>query len=570
MKRRRYVGPPLALLAALGCTSPATSPADSEPTSAAHQDAEATEAELVQAHRQALTRVIPLAVQALTADQPVVSGAAGVAPLAGPGWFGTRRTNAQAGIAKVLKEIREIDSGRLKPMDVQVLIGLRFALERARRRVDVPAMSFDPTWITREIGRLLSELEHLQLSSGCSEACAQPLRDAVFGLQGAQRGLKRSSLAALDGALEDLTNLADRVARLQRSVEATSEAGSKAAISITSATTALQAELARARAAWTTRRDGLGDLPEQPWTVLANSRPPTNDFRLPDVIDHKIVHRVLGREEHIEDSSLGLLGSAHRNLARLRAMKSLTSGAEPTTPAPLTLARCAALQTRLQAAITNATPGPLSCEALVAWQAGEKRTDDAALMLMLEHSVILPERRRRWKTQPPHVRLIAGQMAPRAHRWISLIGYAHAASLPGVESLAIDGATRELCQASAALLQHSRVPVRAPRRGEPSAAVEVHTEDTGHVWLSDRCPDIPTENLWGFAARHPWDAMFGGGMVLLNSEPYVMAGLDAFWWTPLGLTISFAIPNPARRSAPQAAAAAPPKEGDITVTVEDL
>ncbi len=577
MTRRRYVGLSLSLATALSCTGPASRPTDSESaaSSAADQSPAATEAELTEAHRAALARAIPLAVKALTLDQPIRSGAAGVAPLAGPGWFGTRRTIASEQLAAALKELREIDSERLDPLDVQVLIGLRFALERARLHTQAPFMSFDPTWITRKIGLLLAEVEHLQVSSGCTEdTCAVALRDAVFGLQGAQRGLRRTSAAALDGGLEDLRAIDGRLVRLRRSVDATATEESTATTSIASAIEAMRAELGRVRGAWETRRDGLGDLVEEPWTALDKKRPPTSDFRLPDVIDSAVMRRILGREEHVEDSARNLLGSASRNLARLRAMKSLAAKAAPASPAPLSLDRCVALRTRLREALTNATPSPVSCEALVAWHAGDTLTDDAVLLQLLEHSVTAPERRQRWRAQPTHVRLVAGEMAPRAHRWISLIGYAHATSLPGLESLAIDGAARDLCRASAALLRHGEVPVRAPRRGEARAAVEVHTQDSARTWLRERCPDAPTDDLWSFATQHPWEALFGGGMVLLNSEPYIMAGLDAFWWTPLGLTISFAIPDAAKRRAPRASDAAPAAaaadDGGIKVTVENL
>ena len=56
---------------------------------------------------------------------------------------------------------------------------------------------------------------------------------------------------------------------------------------------------------------------------------------------------------------------------------------------------------------------------------------------------------------------------------------------------------------------------------------------------------------------------------LLNKEPYVMAGLDAFWWTPLGLTISFAVPEPKMRGAAQPRST-PSDAGGVTVSVEDL
>ena len=217
--------------------------------------------------------------------------------------------------------------------------------------------------------------------------------------------------------------------------------------------------------------------------------------------------------------------------------------------------------------MSNASPGPFSCDAFVAFAEGEGWSDDAVLMEMLDHTVVLPVRRTRRAALPPHVQLVTGEMAPRAHRWITLIGYAHAASLRGVEALAIDGAARSLCRASAALLQHGRAPVRSPLPGEPRNAVPVHTRDTGLAWLKKRCPDTPAETLWTLASRDPWDAVSDGGMVLLNDEPYIMAGLDAFWWTPLGLTIPFAIPNPERRAAPQPSA---PEDDKVRVTVENL
>lgn len=571
MTLRQYVGSTLAVCL-LGCSSPANDRA--EAGGGAGTDGApsmvATQAELTRAHRDSLARIITPAVEALAVDQPVRSGAAGVTPLAGPGWFGTRRTTAQEALSTLLTEARGIDSARLEPEDAQVLLGLRFALERAKRHADEPSMSYDPTWITRNVGDLLTELEHRHLASACTEAsCVAPLRDAVFGLQGARQGLKRSSSAAMRGALDDLQALDDRARRLQRSVEAAAPAGADHSPAMTRTVEALRAEIDRVRKDWETRRDGLGDLPQEPWSTLSQRRPPTHNFRLPDTLDHRVLRRVLGREEHVEDDSRSLLESARRNLARLAAMKSLVQKPEPSPPTVLSVRRCETLLARLNAAVKAARPAPVSCEAIAAMQGPTKVSDDEALLLLLDHSVVRPERRKRQASQPAHVRLVAGEMAPRAHRWISLIGHAHAAALPAVEVRAIDGATLDLCRASAALLRHGAVPLRARRRGEPHTAVEVHTRDTARTWLEASCPGVPEAALWTFAATNTWEAIFGGGMVLLNKEPYVMAGLDAFWWTPLGLTISFAVPEPKMRGAAQPRST-PSDAGGVTVSVEDL
>jgi hypothetical protein len=530
----------------------------------------ATQEELTRAHRDSLARIITPAVEALSVDQPVRSGAAGVTPLAGPGWFGTRRTNAQEALTTLLTEARGIDSARLEPEDAQALLGLRFALERAGRHAAKPSMSYDPTWITRNVGSLLTELEHRHLTSSCTEAsCVAPLRDAVFGLQGARQGLKRTSHAAMRGAIEDLQSLDDRARRLRDSVEAASPPGGNLGAGMTRTVEALSAELDRVRKDWKTRLDGLGDLPQEPWSALSQRRPPTHIFRLPDTVDHLVLRRVLGREEHVEDDTRSLLESARRNLARLAAMKSLVQVPPSSPPTVLSVQRCETLLARLNAAVKVATPAPLSCEAIAALQGPTKISDDEALLLMLDHGVVRPERRKQQANQPPHIRLVAGEMAPRAHRWISLIGHAHAAALPAVEVRAIEGATLDLCRASAALLRHGEIPLRARRRGEPSTAIEVHTRDTARTWLQANCPGVPEAAMWTFAGTHTWEAIFGGGMVLLNKEPYVMAGLDAFWWTPLGLTISFAIPDPKRRGAAQPRST-PSDAGAVTVSLEDL
>ncbi|MGB1698738.1 MAG: hypothetical protein ACPHRO_02210, partial [Nannocystaceae bacterium] len=419
MSPRRIVGLPLLLVAALSCKRASPPQATTEGTTGATQEEHAlVESELVQAHRDALARLIPPATDALRLSQPVVAGIAGLAPLRGPGWFGTRRSQAQAALDPLVREAREIDGERLEPTDVQVLISLRFALDRAHRTLEDPYLAFDPTWITRNIATLLDEIEHRQLTSGCAEDCAEALRDAVFGLQGSQAGLQRTSAALLDGAIADLTTLEDRMTRLQRIEAAIRTDESTAETPMRGAIESLRGELARARTTWISRRDGLADLEPRPWTALMKSRLPAENFRLPDVIDHLFLRRILGRQEHVEDPPDKLLASASRNLARLRAMRTLTKVTGQSRATALTLERCRSLYARLQEAVSTASPGPFSCDAFVAFAEGEGWSDDAVLMEMLDHTVVLPVRRTRRAALPPHVQLVTGEMAPRAHRWI--------------------------------------------------------------------------------------------------------------------------------------------------------
>ena len=99
----------------------------------------------------------------------------------------------------------------------------------------------------------------------------------------------------------------------------------------------------------------------------------------------------------------------------------------------------------------------------------------------------------------------------------------------------------------------------------------MHTEQSARAWLMDACPELDVDALTDEARTLPWRSLEGGGLALLDDQPYVMAGLDEFWWLPLGLVVPFAVPDPdARLSAEPRAAPSGPRPAEVTVQVEEL
>lgn len=555
-------------LASCRASTPAGDGEDASTSTTASQISR--EEALTGAHEASFAAVIEQVPAALAALDPVHAARAGLAPLAGPTRPKALKMTTLPEIERLLREARDIDADRLDTERAQLLIGIRFALERAAKGLKNRPARYDPAAPLRIPMEVLDALEHDQLMNDLPASAGAALRACAMHIYGTSRALNRFSRASLDGTLETIDAFDARLAALTRSVEAVPPATKEAREGFEAGATALRNELTKLRGLLARARDGAESLPTASWPSLSDTRASPSPHQLPPRIATSVFRRHLSTTEHVDDESHRILARLRGNLGRLRAMDARLEPPPESPATPLDAKRCATAQEAFAATGETPPARSISCEAWRALLGDTPITDEAVMLHLLEHQVVIPDQTASLRTHPPYLRMIAGRMAPNVHRAVSVIAGAHARDLPGVQRRAIADASTQLCHAAAAVLVHSAPLQRAPRPSERRSEVPKHDAATSEAWLAESCPS-QTPSAWiQHAERHPWSDIEGGGMFLLDEHPYVMAALDRFWWMPLGLIVPFAVPDASRREPPTPSRAPAPSQDGWGLKVEDL
>ncbi len=539
----------LGLLLAIGCKT------ESSATERTGETANVDPTESAEArrltHRRAFEALIPLATEAMKLADPVSAAAIGLGSPRPVPSTASEREALRAALDPAILEAKDIDAMLLEPKQQIGLRTIRFVLDRANDQLlrRWPAR-IDPTVTPGALGELLTELEYRAFSGDCGE-CAAALDAMVPALTALPKELTASSAAGIEGAIEDLGKLSDRLERFAARTASPDELRDHVA-DATAAMNATRAELSIAKAA-------IPSEPNHAWTDPPPARGASPTLRrLPDRLGPRALVRMLEVEEGLAVTPAALLDATKKNLARYQAMRAQFVADAPSSSKARAVdeARCREAWSRLEQT-TLAQPGfegtSLDCAAVTRYAAGEDHDDAALLTLVVDLGVIDPMRRAFRKDQDPTIALASGGWTPAAQRNLRRIMVLTPTGDKVALGRAIADGENALCATATALWIHG----------------ELGEDDKLTSWLADVCPAMTPEQWIASAEARPRSALTGLGLASVSEQPASMVGIDLFYWAPLGLVPILATPPDAAANQPSEAVDGA-AEQPIRVEVQEL
>lgn len=459
-------------------------PVESEPS-----PAEKTQELREEAQAEALLRLAPKVAALAALEDPVTTAIRdGSAPRLPP-LGSAAREPLRTALDDAEREAKGLTPRLLEPADRTIAIASLFAINRARDRyVRAAPWLDDPTWITREVGAVLDELETASRSSGTCTHCAASLADVGVALEAAADVVRSTSGPRASAAAEDARALAKRV----RALPAPDEA------------------VAAALEAFAAAMDGLETPLDARW-------------------EGKALQRVLEVEENVADKPVDAFKSLGAVVATLASMSAKHPAGAPGTAARVSQERCetawADIERRIGAQ-EALDAGEFDCTRFVSG-AGNAEFDDVGLQIALvDVALVRPQRRASQRALPPVLSSIGGRIArgAQAHTLRTAILLGDPALAPAA-GRALEAELDAACLAAAALWIHGGL-------GEDTALAER---------LDTYCPE-KTPSYVARAEARPRQALEGLALSRISAGPAGVVPLDKLWWLPLGLLERVAAP----------------------------
>ena len=473
----------LALLA--GCPrEDVGTPAESEAS-----PAEETQDLRKEAQQEALERLAPKVAALAALEDPVTTAIRDdVAPTMPP-IGATAREALRAALDEAQRESKGLTPRLLEPTERTIAIASVFAINRARDHYvrNAPWVD-DPTWITREVGAVLDELEASTRRSGACTHCGTSLASIGVALEAAANVVRSTSGPKAAAAAEDARALAGRVRALPSPDES----------------------VASSLEAFATEMDGVDTTADPRW-------------------DAKALQRVLEVEENVADKPVDAFKSLGAAVSTLASMSSKYPVGEPGTPSPVTAERCETAWAEIQRVIAAQDvldAGDFACAQFVAG-VGTAPLDDAGLRIALvDVALVRPQRRASQAVLPPALSSIGGRVArgAQAHTLRSALLLGDPALAPAA-GRALQAELDAACLAAAALWIHAGL-------GDDAALAER---------LDQYCPEKTPAYIARAEAR-PRQALEGLALSRVPMGPAGVVPLDKLWWMPLGLLEQVAKP----------------------------
>ncbi|MBX7081515.1 MAG: hypothetical protein K1X88_20105 [Nannocystaceae bacterium] len=496
----------LALLLA-ACESSPTPPA-STPAPARGVDPQVR----AQAHREAWTRLQPLAETALSLGDPL--GAAmldGGLPAALP-YGGSTLMAARKAQEAAWREAKDLDATVLDDEPRALLRATRFALARLRDGLERrPPTRTDPSVAVEATAQGLALVRaRLQHAPGDTAAIDAALAALAQSLEQGLADLGACSAATLAAAQQDLATLAAELATLPAPAP-------KGAAALSAAIAAARARLGEVAAA-------LPSAKAIAWGEPARAAAdPAAVARLPDRLGSAELRRRLDVEESFTTEAKAAFAQLQTPLQQFTAMLKRRPD-EAGTPSAVDTARCEAAWQRLAPLLAGqaALAGAAIDGAAFVRDAGP--LDDAGLMLrVVELGVVEPVERARRSGTARVLALVRGRIAPASHRHALAIAVLAGVRDEAARARAVAAARDDVGLAAAALWIHGGL-------GDDAAMATA---------LGEHC----SGGTWTEAAlARPRAALGGLGLWLLALGPADAVALERLWWLPLGLVIDTARP----------------------------
>ncbi len=442
-----------------------------------------------EAQKEALQRLAPKVAALAAIEDPVTAALRDDAAPRMPPIGATAREALRAALDEADREAKGLTPRLLEPTDRTIAIASVFAINRARDHYvrTVPWLD-DPTWITREVGAVLDELEGASRTSGSCTHCAASLADVGVALEAAADVVRSTSGPRASAAAADARALAKRV----RALPASSE------------------PIAAALESFATEMDGVDTASAARW-------------------DPKTLQRVLEVEENVADDPVDAFKSLGAAVSTLASMSAKHPAGDPGVSTAATQQRCAAAWTeirRVVAAQESLDAGGFDCAKFVSG-AGTAEFDDAGLRIaLIDVALVRPQRRTSQQVLPPVLSSIGGRIARGAQshtlRAALLLGDPALAPAAG---RALRAELDAACLAAAALWIHGGL-------GDDEALAER---------LNKYCPE-ETPSYIARAEARPRQALEGLALARVPMGPAGVVPLDKLWWLPLGLLEEVAKP----------------------------
>ena len=455
----------------------------------------------VQAQREALQRLVPKVAALGALEDPLTASVRdGTPPRMPPLTAGDRNTLREA-LEAARRESEGLTPRRLEPTDRVVAIAALFAINRARDLyVEHAPWADDPTWVTREAGLVVEQLELSSRREGTCIHCASALPHLAAAIEAVTPNVRSSSEPRSTAAAADARSLAARVRALPGLLDAP-ETGTAA--------TALEAFAAAIEA-------------------LAGS---------PARWEAKALQRHLEVEENLSDPPVELFKSLGSGVATLAAMSRRHPSPPQGPPSPVTAQRCAdawAVLERVAQAQEALDAGAFDCARFVAGL-GAVPLDDVELRLALvDTALIVPSREAAIRSLPPTLGFIGGRITRGSQRHTLRTAILLAApELAPTAARSLQAELDAACLTAAALWIHGGL-------GDDAALGER---------LSPHCPRETSVYIADAEAR-PRQALEGLALARIPQGPAGVVPLDKLWWLPLGLVEDVALPPDDHASGP--------------------
>jgi len=552
--RRERAGIALVALAATACRRPEPATEQTDVDEAAQR----AETQRLQAAREeTFAAAIEAGADAFRLASPLDDAIVRDGPLVVPSRSLDRLADTRAKLGRARAEAADLDEHDFASTERVMLRTLRFGLDRLEDRLDAhPPARTDPNYAVEVLSETLDELER-RMVLGREVDADELLAEFATAVELWQRELVAANATTTDQASARVASLRARLARLGAASVILDQAGARVgAESVSKAQAALvglEQHLTELAAALPGRPPAKPRVP-----VLVGMEDPP---RMPARLGAEAFERRLAVEERLLDGAPVLIAGVERNLDRLDAMSKDLGPAEPsTTAAPPSAERCDRALARLETLLAevsarlgaDASDVELQRPHCAAWATlhAEQRLDDASVELMLlRQFVIVPARRATRREQHPVVALVAGDMAPWAQlhaRGIALAMAGGATTVP-LARRALDEARDGLCLAGAFVLIHAwddqQLAQALSGTSQATASSIEQADARADAWLEQWCPQAPVASWRSAALADPRAAARGLGFATFDDRPDVMAGLDHFWWAPLGLTYMLSHPD---------------------------